>query len=336
MQEQKVQPQAALPQDTQHTVLGRDNPEDEEEDTKWSDEDDKDDSSVEYTTTDKGKEVAYDIIDPAAQQISQEYETSRQGSVVQPSPINPAKKTLQVLEEALQGIQVLEDTQEQGIPFESGEGCQSLLDKSAQRTTPNWIDFYKPSPIIVKVLKEQNSNIQKGFMTWYQDNRYLDHNDNTIFRTLSKMINEHSDQYRIPKPTKLRPRGLKKLTSKVTNAASSLTTNVVARSLLGDLYPKTTKQPEIQHTPVTPDKRKQSTIAKKVKTLLDAPNMAIRTIEPRTRIEERQYRSSKEETPQPPGFYPQTKTKKGNKATFKGEKTPQIPTVQEYSQDDNN
>ena len=131
MEEQKVQPQAALPQDSQQTLLGQDNPEDEEKDTKSSEEDDDDDSSVDYTTTDKGKEVAYDIIDPAVQQISQEYEISRQGSVVQPSPSNPAKRTIQVLGEALQGIQVLEDTQEKGIPFESGEGYQSLLDKSA-------------------------------------------------------------------------------------------------------------------------------------------------------------------------------------------------------------
>ena len=70
MEEQKVQPQAALPQDTQHTLLGQYNPENEEEDTKSSEEDDNDDSSVDYTTTDKGKEVAYDIIDPSAHQIS--------------------------------------------------------------------------------------------------------------------------------------------------------------------------------------------------------------------------------------------------------------------------
>ena len=148
---------------------------------------------MDYTTTDKGKDIAYDIIDPAAHQISQEYEISRQGSVVQPSPSNTAKKTIQVLEESLQGIQVLEDTQEKGIPFESGEGYQSLLDRSAQRTTQNWIDYYKPSPIIIKALKEQNSNIQKEFTNWYQDNQYPDHNDNTIFRTLSKIINKHSD-----------------------------------------------------------------------------------------------------------------------------------------------
>ena len=70
VEEQKVQPQAGLPEDTQHTLFGQDYPEDEEEDTKWSEEDDDDDSSVDYITTDKGKEVAYDIIDPAAQQIS--------------------------------------------------------------------------------------------------------------------------------------------------------------------------------------------------------------------------------------------------------------------------
>ena len=205
VEEQKVQSQAALPQDTQHTLLGQDNPGDEEEDTKSSEEDDDDDSSVDYTTTDKGKEVAYDIIDPAAQQISQEYETSRQGSVVQPSSTNTAKKTIQVLEEALQGIQIFEDTQEKGIPFESGDGYQALLDKSAQRTTQNWIDYYKPSSIIIKALKEQNSDIQKEFTNWYQHNQYRDHNDNTIFRTLSKIINEHSDQYRTPKKTKLGP-----------------------------------------------------------------------------------------------------------------------------------
>ena len=170
VEEQKVQPQAALPQDTQHTLLGQDNPEDEEEDTKSSEEDDDNDSSVDYTTTDKGKDIAYDIIDPAAHQISQEYEISRQGSVVQPSPSKTAKKTIQVLEEALKGIQILEDTQEKVIPFEIGEGYQSLLDKSAQRTTQNWIDYYKPSPIIIKGLKEQNSNIQKEFTNWYQDN----------------------------------------------------------------------------------------------------------------------------------------------------------------------
>ena len=336
VEEQKVQPQAALPQDTQHSLLGQDNLEDEEEDTKSSEEDDDDDSSVDYTMTDKGKEVAYDIINPAVQQISQEYETSRQESIVQPSPINPAKKTLQVLEEALQGIQVLEDTQEQGIPFESGEAYQSLLDKSAQRTTRNWIDYYKPLPIIIKALKEQNSNVQKEFTNWYQDNQYPDHNVDTIFRTLSKIINEHSDQYRTSKITKLGPSGLEKLTSKVTDVASSFATNVVAPALLGDLYPKTTKQPEIQHTPATPDKRKQSTTAKKLKTLLDAPNMATRTMRSRTQTEERQHRRPKEDTPQPPGSYPKTNTRKGNRANFKRDRTPQIPMVQEYSQDDNN
>ena len=66
MEEQKVQPQAALPQDTQHTLLGQDNPDDEEEDTKSSEQDNNNDSSMDCTTTDKDKEVAYDIIDPAA------------------------------------------------------------------------------------------------------------------------------------------------------------------------------------------------------------------------------------------------------------------------------
>ena len=71
-----------------------------------------DDSSMDYTTTDKGKEVAYDIIDPAAQQISQEHKIVRQGSVVQPSPINPTTQTIQVLEEALEGVTVYEKSEE--------------------------------------------------------------------------------------------------------------------------------------------------------------------------------------------------------------------------------
>ena len=108
-----------------------------------------------------------------------------------------------MLEEALQGIQVLEDTQEKGIPFESGDRYQSLLDKSAQKTTQNWIDYYKPAPIVIKALKEQKSNIQKEFTNWYHDNQSPDHNDNTILRMLSKIINEQSDQYRTPKTTKL-------------------------------------------------------------------------------------------------------------------------------------
>ena len=66
MEEPKVQTQATLPEDTQHTLLGQNNLEDEEEDTKLLEEDDDNDSSVDYTTTDKGKELAYDIIDPAA------------------------------------------------------------------------------------------------------------------------------------------------------------------------------------------------------------------------------------------------------------------------------
>ena len=92
--------------------------------------------------------------------------------------------------------------------------------------------------------------------------------------------------------------------------------------MLGDLYPKTTKQPETQHSPATPDKRKQSTTDKKVKKLLDAPNMATRSMRTRTQTEERPHQSSKEETPQPPGSFPKTKTTKGHIATFKQEKTP--------------
>ena len=75
--------------------------------------------------------------------------------------------------------------------------------------------------------------------------------------------------------------------------------------------------------------------AKKVNTLLDAPNMATRTMRPRTQTEGRQHRSSKDETPQPPGSYLQTNTRKGNRATFKREKTQQIPMMQEYSQNHN-
>ena len=141
MEEQKVEPQAALPQDTQQRLLEQDAPEDEEEHNNPleldDDSDDSSDDSVEYTTTDKGNAVAYQETDLAAQQISQEYETSRQGSVIQPSPINPAKKIIQVLEEASEGVQILADTQEKGIAFESSESYQSLLDKSAQRTTQN-------------------------------------------------------------------------------------------------------------------------------------------------------------------------------------------------------
>ena len=95
VEEQKVQTQGALPQDTQQSLLEQDAPEDEEEHTNPlevdHDSDDSSDYSVEYKTTDIGKAVAYEEIDPAAQQISQEYETSRQGSVLQQSPINPAK-----------------------------------------------------------------------------------------------------------------------------------------------------------------------------------------------------------------------------------------------------
>ena len=133
VEEQKVQPQAALPQNTQHTTLGQDNPEDEEEDIKSSEEDDDDDSSEGYTTTDKGKEVAYDIIDPAAHDISREYKTSRQGSVVQPSPINPTTHTIQVLEEALEAITVYAKSQEQEqeTVINSNDNLQTILDKSA-------------------------------------------------------------------------------------------------------------------------------------------------------------------------------------------------------------
>ena len=136
MEEQKVQPHAAPPQDTQYTLLGQDNPEDEEEDTKSS-EDDDDDSSVDNTTTDKGKEVAYEDIDRAAQHISQEYETSRQGSVVQPSPINPAKQTIQVLEKDLEAVMAYEKSQQQDTALKTSETLESLLDESAQRTTQN-------------------------------------------------------------------------------------------------------------------------------------------------------------------------------------------------------
>ena len=87
----------------------------------------------------------------------------------------------------------------------------------------------------IKVLKEQNRNIQKEFTNWYHDNQYPEHNDDTILRTLSQLINEHLYQYRIPKAMKIGPLGMEKLTSKVTDAASSFATNVVAPALLGDL-----------------------------------------------------------------------------------------------------
>ena len=142
-----------------------------------------------------------------------------------------------------------------------------------------------------------------------------------------KIINEHADQYRTPKATRIGPSGLAILTTKVTDAALIFATNIVALELLGDLYPKTTKQSEIQHTPATLDRRKQSTTVQKVKTLLDVPQIANRTIQPRTQTIERQHPSTKEETPQPLGSCLQTKTTKGNKATFERDRIIQMPMV---------
>ena len=116
-------------------LMGQDNPEDEEENTKSSEEDDDDDSSVDYTTTDKGKPVAYDIIDPAAQQICQEYKTSGQGSVVQPSPIHTTTQTIQLLEEAIEAVTAHEKPYEQETVIDRNDIIQTLLDKSAKRTT---------------------------------------------------------------------------------------------------------------------------------------------------------------------------------------------------------
>ena len=55
--------------------------------------------------------------------------------------------------------------------------------------------------------------------------------------------------------------------------------------------------------------------------------MATRTMRPRNQTEERPHRGSKEETLQPPDSYPQTRTTKGNRATFRREQSRQIPTV---------
>ena len=67
-------------------------------------------------------------------------------------------------------------------------------------------------------MKEQNTNIQREFTNWYDDNKHPDHNDDHIYRILLKIINEDSDQYRTPKATKIGLSGLGKLTSKVTDA----------------------------------------------------------------------------------------------------------------------
>ena len=63
--------------------------------------------------------------------------------------------------------------------------------------------------------------------------------------------------------------------------------------------------------------------------------MATRTMRPKATTTERQNRSTKEEAPQPPRSYPQTKTRKGNRATFKRDESSQIPMVEEYCQHDN-
>ena len=232
-----------------------------------------------------------------------------------------------MLEEALEAVTVYEKAQEQEqeTVIDEDDILQTLLDKSAQRTTQNWIDYYTPSPLIIRALKEQNSNIQWEFTNWYYNNTYPDHNDNQIYRILLRIINEHSDQDRTPKATKIVPSGLEKLTSGVTDTASSFATNLVAPALLGDLYAKTTKQPEIQHTTATPNKRKQCTTGKKVMTLLDAPNMATRSMQPRTETEERQHRSTKEGTPQPPSSYPQKKPEKATEQPSKEKKHHKSP-----------
>ena len=83
---------------------------------------------------------------------------------MQPSPVNPATQTIRVLEEALEAVTAYEQSQEQETATDSNDILQKLLDKLTQRISENWIDYYKPSPIINKALKQQNSNIQEEFM----------------------------------------------------------------------------------------------------------------------------------------------------------------------------
>lgn len=143
--------------------------------------------------TGKGKEVAYDNIDPAGKQISQEYEISRHGSAVQPSTSRLMAKAIQKLEEALEAMTGFEKIYGKDTTIDTSDTLQSLLDESAKRTTQNWIDHYKPSAVIIKALKKQSSSIQKVFTNWYHNNKYRNHNNDRRYRTLIQVINDHSN-----------------------------------------------------------------------------------------------------------------------------------------------
>ena len=66
------------------------------------------DDSVDETKTVKDDEVVEPDIDPAAQQISQEFEVSRQGSVIQPIQPSPtylnSERVIQQLESVAYGL----------------------------------------------------------------------------------------------------------------------------------------------------------------------------------------------------------------------------------------
>ena len=104
---------------------------------------------MDETKTVKDDEEVEPDIDPAAQQISQEFEISIQGSVdqpFQPSPsyLNP-DRVIQQLESAGYGLK--EPSQKYSI-------IEELEDQAKRHKIDTWSIFYNPTEVFKKTLRE--------------------------------------------------------------------------------------------------------------------------------------------------------------------------------------
>ena len=147
----------------------------------------------EETKTVKDDEEVEPDIDPAAQQISQEFEIDRQGSVVlpvQPSPsyLNP-DKVIQQLESAAHGLKE---------PSHKYSIIEELEDQAKRHKIDTWSIFYKPTEAFKKTILEQPSEVIEAFTNWYREREYPSQASDRIIDTRNEVINKYSDQFRTP------------------------------------------------------------------------------------------------------------------------------------------
>ena len=196
---------------------------------------------MDETKTVKDDKEAEPDIDPAAQQISQEFEVLRQGSVVQPVQPSPTylhpEKVIQQLESA---------ADKEYTPKRKYSIVEDLDNQAKQHKIDIWSIFYKPTEAFKKTLQEQLIEVIKAFTNWYRERDYPPQASDKIVDTLNEVINKYSDQFRTPQQG---PSRIERLTQKATEAAKAFTSEVVAPLILGDLYPK-------KSTPVPPLDRK--------------------------------------------------------------------------------